>query len=232
MILRAFLLALQQVPDPRFRRVIWQGLGLALALLFAAYWLVLTILGLLMPETLVLPVIGEVSGLGGLVSVASLLVMILLSVVLMVPVASAFSGLFLDRVAEAVEDRHYPGLPKARGQTLGQSLIDSVNFLGVIIAANVLSLGLYPFAGPLVPVLFWTINGYLLGREYFQLVALRRLSRQQAHDLRRRHAGLIWLAGILMAAPLSVPLVNLFVPVLAAATFTHLFHVLSAQPRD
>jgi uncharacterized protein involved in cysteine biosynthesis len=47
--------------------------------------------------------------------------------------------------------------------------------------------------------------------------------------LRRRHAGEIWLAGTLMAAPLSVPLVNLLIPVLGIATFTHLFHRLQAR---
>lgn len=232
MILQAFLLALQQLPDRRFRRVIWQGLGLAIALLVAAYWLFLALLGLVTPETFALPLIGVVSLPGGMLSLASLLIILLLSVFLMVPVASAFCGLFLDRVAEAVEDRHYPGLPKAQGLPLGQSLIDSANFLGVILVINTLALGLYPFAGPLSPLLFWAINGYLLGREYFQIAALRRLSRPQARALRRQHALRIWLAGILMAAPLSLPLVNLVIPVLGAATFTHLFHRLAALPRD
>ena len=40
-----------------------------------------------------------------------------------------------------------------------------------------------------------------------------------------------WLAGTLMAAPLSIPLVNLLVPVLGVATFTHLFHRLAERAR-
>jgi len=32
-----------------------------------------------------------------------------------------------------------------------------------------------------------------------------------------------------MVVPLTIPLVNLLVPVLGAATFTHLFHALSAR---
>jgi uncharacterized protein involved in cysteine biosynthesis len=39
----------------------------------------------------------------------------------------------------------------------------------------------------------------------------------------------IWAAGILMAVPLSVPLLNLLVPVLGAATFTHITHALIAK---
>ena len=110
---------------------------------------------------------------------------------------------------------------------LGDALIDAVNLFGLLIAANLLALLLYPFAGPLVPVVFWGVNGLLLGREYFMLVAMRRLGRAGAKALRARHAGQIWLAGALMAAPLSVPLLNLVVPVLGVATFTHLFHRLN-----
>jgi uncharacterized protein involved in cysteine biosynthesis len=44
-------------------------------------------------------------------------------------------------------------------------------------------------------------------------------------------SGKVWLAGILMAAPLSIPLVNLVIPVLGVATFTHLFHRLAGKIR-
>ena len=87
----------------------------------------------------------------------------------------------------------------------------------------------YIFLAPFAPVIFIALNGYLLGREYFQLVALRRLGREGAKKARRRHAATIWLAGALMAAPLTIPIVNLFIPVLGAATFTHLFHRLEAR---
>ncbi len=92
------------------------------------------------------------------------------------------------------------------------------------IVDNLVALVLYFFVGPFGPLLFWAVNGYLLGREYFETVATRRIGRQGAVALRRANAGTVWLAGALMAAPLSLPLVNLFVPVLGVATFTHIFH--------
>ena len=112
---------------------------------------------------------------------------------------------------------------------LADSLIDSLNFLGLLLAANVLALVFYVFSGPFAPLLFWGLNGWLLGREYFTLVAMRRVGRAAAKTLRGHHAGRIWLAGTLMAAPLSIPLVNLAVPVLGVATFTHLFHAITAR---
>jgi uncharacterized protein involved in cysteine biosynthesis len=230
-IFRAFLRALSQLGDRRFRRVVFLGVLLALALLFAVHALFLQVIWWLSPESVDLPVIGPVTGVETLLGWASILVMVGLSVFLMVPVASAFTGLFLEDVADAVEDRHYPGLPPATVQPWPEALRQAANFLGIVIALNVLALFLYPFAGPAIPLIFWALNGYLLGREYFTLVALRRLPLPEARALRSRNRWTLWAAGTLMAAPLSIPLVNLVIPVLGVATFTHLFHQMAAKGR-
>lgn len=229
MILSAFLRALAQIGDRRFRRVLLWGMLLSLCLLVGVYALFLMAIGALTPDTLEIPFAGQVSGLHTLLSWGSAVFMLGLSVFLMVPVASAFTGLFLDEVVDAVEARHYPALPPATRQPLIDMLIDSANFFSLLIVVNVLALFLYPFAGFFAPVVFWAVNGALLGREYFTLVAARRLGRTAARALRRDHRLTVWAAGTLMAAPLSVPLVNLLIPVLGAATFTHLFHKLAGR---
>jgi CysZ protein len=228
MIFASFSRALGQWGDARFRRVVGLGVGLTLALLVALYALMIGAIQWLVPETTDLPLLGPVGGLDTLLSLGSILLMLLASVFLMVPVASAFTGLFLEDVVDAVEDRHYPALPPARPQTLGEGLIGAVNFFGIALGANLIALFLWPFAGPLVPVLFWGLNGYLLGREYFTLVAQRRLGRLEARRLWRANRARIWGAGILMAAPLSIPVVNLLIPVFGVATFAHLFHRIAA----
>ena len=229
MILSDFLRALRQLPDQSFRRVLLLGMALTLALLVAVYALFLLAIQSLTPETIDIPLVGPVGGLDTLLSWGSALFMIGLSIFLMVPVASMFTGLFLDDIAAAVEARHYPHLPAAVGMGLYESVKDSLNFLAVVILVNIVALILAIFAGPLVPVVFWVINGFLLGREYFTLAATRRLGRTGARSLRARHPVQIWVAGILMAVPLSIPLVNLFIPILGAATFTHMFHRLNAE---
>lgn len=229
MILSSFLTALGQWTDARFRRVVLLGVALTLALLVAVYALMLVAIQWLVPETTTLPLLGPVGGLDTLLSFGSILLMLLASVFLMVPVASAFTGLFLEDVVDAVEDRHFPTLPDARPQRLSEGLIGAVNFFGIALAANLIALFLWPFAGPLVPVLFWSVNGYLLGREYFTLVAQRRIGRDEAKALWRANKTRIWSAGVLMAAPLSIPLVNLLIPVFGVATFTHLFHRLNRR---
>ncbi|GHF48541.1 EI24 domain-containing protein [Seohaeicola zhoushanensis] len=227
MILRSFLLAVGQIGDPRFRKVLGLGVVLTFALLVAAYALLLWGVQALTGDAVTIPIIGEVRWLDDLLGFASFIFMMVLSFFLMVPVASAITSMFLDEVAQAVEDRHYPQLPPAPKVPFGDALRDTINYLGVLIAANVAALIVAAFVFPLWPLIFYALNGFLLGREYFTLAAMRRLGRERAKELRRRHRGTIWLAGVLMALPLSIPLVNLLIPILGAATFTHIFHALN-----
>ncbi|MGS4945672.1 EI24 domain-containing protein [Meridianimarinicoccus sp. RP-17] len=229
MIFAAISRALAQAGDPTFRGVLLRGLGLTLALLVAMAagmgWLV----GWLVPDTVSLPLVGELTFLDSLASGLSVLGVLALSTVLMVPVASAFTGIFLDDVAAAVEARHYPDATARPAAPILSAIADSLRFLGVIVLANLCALVLYLMLPPAAPLIFWGLNGFLLGREYFMLAALRHLDEPGARRLRRRHGGRIWLAGAIMAVPLTVPVLNLVVPVLGAATFTHLFHRLDAR---
>lgn len=226
LVLSAFMRAVSQIGDRRFQRVLLLGIVLTFALLIGAYALFLGFINTGMNDTTELPLIGEVTWLKDLLGWSSFFLMILLSVFLMVPVASAITSMFLDEVAQAVEDRHYRDLPHVEKIGFGEAVKDTVNFLGLLVGANLLAIILYVLMPPASLFIFWGVNGYLLGREYFQLAAMRRIGRSRAKDLRKRHKGTIWLAGILMAMPLSIPLLNLTIPILGAATFTHLFHAL------
>ncbi|WP_342070273.1 EI24 domain-containing protein [Yoonia algicola] len=227
MILASFLKAIAQLPDPRFRSVLWRGIGLTIALLIGIYAGLLWLIEWLTEAPITLPGVGEVTWIGDLLSWGSLGLVIVMSIFLMVPVASAITSLFLDEVAQAVEDKHFPTLPDVPHVTFWDGLRDSVNFMGVLIVANLFAFFLYvlfPFAALFI---FYALNGFLLGREYFTLAAMRRVGRARAIDLRKKHQAKIWLAGCLMAVPLSFPLINLVIPILGAATFTHLYHAVS-----
>lgn len=231
MIFQSFGTALGQMGDPRFRRVMVLGVVLAFALLAVVYALFLLMIATLTPDLVELPVLGPVSGLHQLLGWASLFFMLALSVFLMIPAAAAFAGLFTDDVAQAVEEAHYPFLPAARILGWAEGLRASINLIGLLVLVNLAALMSVLVVGPFAPVLFWAANGWLLGREYFMLVALRRLPADEAKALRSRNGLTIWMAGALMAAPLSIPLVNLLIPVLGTATFTHIFHKLMAAGR-
>ena len=219
--------ALGQLADGRFLSVLLFGVGLTLALLFGLAAAVFWAVGLVVPPVFTLPWLGEVTWAADVLSWAGAGLVLVLSPFLMVPVAGAFTGLFLDRVADAVEARHYPGLPPAPGTPVLTALIDALGFLGLVVLANLLALVIYLLVAPLAPVIFWIVNGFLLGREYFTMTALRRMDRRSARALWRRHMGELSLMGGLLAMALTVPVVNLVVPVLAAAAFTHAFHRLT-----
>ncbi|MEH6836232.1 MULTISPECIES: EI24 domain-containing protein [Falsihalocynthiibacter] len=223
MIFGDFFKSLAQLSDRSFRLVLWKGVGLSFLLLFGIYVVFVTGINWFVPESVTLPWVGNITVLKSIFSWASILLMILLSMFLMIPVASAFTGFFLDEVAEAVEDKHYPQLPPAPKMPFADTVVDTVNFLGLIVGLNIVGLVVFPFFGPLAPIMFLGLNGFLLGREYFQMAAMRRLGRVQGRALMSKNRGEIWIAGALMALPLLIPFVNLFVPVLAAATFTHMF---------
>jgi len=97
------------------------------------------------------------------------------------------------------------------------------------VLVGIVVLILTPFVGPLAPVLFYGANGWLLGREFFHMVARRHLPAEAATALRRRRGGTVMLLGVGIAVLLTVPLLNIVVPVLAAAAYTHLFHMVRAR---
>ncbi|MEM6387673.1 MAG: EI24 domain-containing protein [Pseudomonadota bacterium] len=225
MILTAFAKALSQMTDPRFRWVLMQGVGLTFLLLFGLFATAFWGIAWLVPDSISLPWLGEVGISNALISWGSLGLMMIASVFLMVPVASAFTGLFLDEVADAVEARHYPQLGAAPNVGLMDNLRESLVFLGVIVVSNLAALILY--FTPLAPFVFYGLNGFLLGREYYRMIAVRRMGRQAAGKSFRSNFLTIWSAGVLMAVPLTLPVINLLIPILGAATFTHVFHGLN-----
>jgi uncharacterized protein involved in cysteine biosynthesis len=175
-----FARALAQLRDPRFLGVLTRALALTVVALAAVFWAAMLALGWLLPDSVTLPWLGPVGFVDDLVSWTAVGLMLVLSVVLMVPATAAVVGFFLDDIAAAVETRYYPGLPPAVELGVGEQVADAARFLGLVVAVNLAALAVYLLVPPLAPFAFWLVNGYLLGREYFQLVAMRRLGRAGA----------------------------------------------------
>ena len=228
MIIADYLKALGQIGDSRFLRVLALGLGLTIALLFGFTVAFAWTVGLIVPDSFALPWIGEITWIDNLASLAVIPVMLIASIFLMVPVASAFTAIFLDDVVDAVEAKHYPGLPPVAHVPFSESITETLKFLGLLLLVNLAALILCLIFTPFAPLIFWGVNGLMLGREYATLVARRRMSRKEVHAFRKRHSTTIWLAGICMAIPLTIPVMNLIVPIIGVAGFTHLTHRLKA----
>ena len=213
--------AFTQLDDARLQRVVGLSIGLAL--------IVLLLLGV--GAWFLIAQLGDVSTawLDWLIEVMAGLGLVILILFLFPAAVSATIGLFLESVAEAVEARHYPGLAPPRGQTVRDAIQSGLKFAIVAILLNLAALPLY-LIPPFNVFVFYVLNGYLLGREYYETVALRRLDARQAGELRRRNRWRVFLAGVVITLMLTVPLLNLIAPVIATAFMVHIFEMIRRRP--
>ena len=213
--------AFAQLDDARLQRVVGLSIGLALV--------VLLLLGV--GAWFLIAQLGDVSTawLDWLIEVMAGLGLVILILFLFPAAVSATIGLFLESVAEAVEARHYPGLAPPRGQTVRDAIQSGLKFAIVAILLNLAALPLY-LIPPFNVFVFYVLNGYLLGREYYETVALRRLDARQAGELRRRNRWRVFLAGVVITLMLTVPLLNLIAPVIATAFMVHIFEMIRRRP--
>jgi len=213
--LSAFLRAIADLSAPALRRVVALGLIIAMAC-FVVLW------------TAVAVALGQSTfftwqALDWLVHLLGALAVLVLSWLLFPAVVTIVMGFFLERVAAAVEARNYPGMGPPRPASVAETAKTTLRLMGLTILLNLLVLPVYLFVPGLNFFVFLGLNGYLFGREYFEVVALRRLEPDAARTLRRRFAGRVFLAGAAIAGLFAVPFVNLLAPVIATAFMLHFF---------
>jgi CysZ protein len=139
------------------------------------------------------------------------------------PVAALFASFYLDTIAEAVEAKFYPADSKAPGTPFFTALRAGTRLAVTIVLIN---LALLPFEVelPLVGEIgALLVNGWLLGREYFELAALRHMPQGAVEALRRSHRSGVFFAGLLISVLSIIPVANLFAPLFGSAFMVHLF---------
>jgi CysZ protein len=213
--LSAFTRAVADLSAPALRRVVVLGLIIAMAC-FAVLW------------TAVAVALGQSTfftwqPLDWLVHLLGALGVAVLSWLLFPAVVTIVMGFFLERVAAAVEARNYPGISPPRQASVAEAAVTTARLMGLTILLNLLVLPVYLFLPGLNFFVFLGLNGYLFGREYFEVVALRRLEPNAARRMRRRFAGRVFVAGVAIAGMFAVPFVNLLAPVIATAFMLHFF---------
>jgi CysZ protein len=137
------------------------------------------------------------------------------------PAVTAFVGsFFVDEVADVVEHEHYPAEAPGRALPFFRALIEGVKTALLALAIYVCALPFVFFTGLGVLVLFLA-NSYLLGREYFELAAMRFHAPGEAKALRKQNSTYVFLAGMVIALFVSIPIVNLATPIFAMAYMVH-----------
>ncbi|PWW00183.1 uncharacterized protein involved in cysteine biosynthesis [Hoeflea marina] len=225
MILDAARLAAANLLSPASRSILWKSLGLTLLILIGLWFgLESTFSNLVMPWLgSFLPGLPDWAGWAATVAAVIAGFGLALALALFVaPVTAVVAGLFLDDIAEVIEQRDYPLDPPGKAMPLGDAIGQSLKFLVVVAIGNLFALMLLIVPG-INLMAFFLVNGYLLGREYFEFAASRFMSPAEARRLRSRHSTTVFLAGLVIAAFLSVPLLNLLTPMFAASMMVHLY---------
>jgi CysZ protein len=147
----------------------------------------------------------------------------------LMPAVTAFVGsFFVDEVADAVEREHYPAEPQGRALPFVRALVEGVKFALFALIVYACALPFLLVAGLGLVILFLA-NSYLLGREYFELAAMRFRPVDEAKMLRKQHAAYVFLAGMAIALFVSIPVVNLATPIFAMAFMVHVHKGLSKR---
>ncbi|PRD43353.1 cysteine biosynthesis protein CysZ [Phyllobacterium phragmitis] len=231
MIFDAASAALQRLFTPEFRSVLWKSLG-ATVLVLVALWVALRQLFVYMAWPYLdqlLPGLPQWAGwLGTIAAIFASLGLALALALLIAPVTAIIASLFLDDAAEVIEREDYPADPPGKALPIIRSIILSLKFLGVVILGNIFALFLLFVPGVNI-IAFFVVNGYLLGREYFEFAAMRFLSEDEAKALRSKYGGTVFLAGLVIAVFLAIPIVNLLTPLFAAAMMVHLHKAISRK---
>ena len=215
--------SLRDIFTPPFRSVLLKSLGLTIGLLVLLW---LGIQGglqvfLTSQDMWVNAILSVLAGLGLLIGLGFLVA----------PVTTLIAGLFLDDIAETVETTRFAGDPVGRAMPLGRSLLITLRFTGVVILGNLLALALLLVPGVNI-LAFFVVNAYLISREYFEAAAMRYRPPEEARAMRKAFAPKVFLAGLLIAVVLAIPIVNLVTPLFATALMVRLHKALSAgDPR-
>jgi len=206
------MLALSQFDDPIFlgvvlRSVLWSVFCFAL-LHVGAIWIVHSLLHLQGWIAWVVDILGSLAA-------------TILSLWLFLPVAAAIGTLYFDRIAYAVEHRHYPFMPTPKAAPLMEQVWDGVAVALRVLLLNIVALVLAFMIPGVGLVLGWMIAAYAIGRGLFVAVAMRRMPRDVAESVYLNNRFSVLLTGGVLAAVTYVPLANLLIPVIGVAAMVH-----------
>lgn len=229
--------ALGQMFTPPFRRVLLKSAGLALILIVVAaiglhrvlVWFTESGQGWL--ETYFgLTTTAPLSALSWVLSIAAALGIIAGSVFLMPAVTALVASLFVDEIAETVERRHYPDQPDGKALPVFAALWEGVKTALLAVLVYLVAMPFLLLAG-FGAVIFFLATAFLLGREYFELAAMRYRTPAEARRFRKANQSTVFLGGLFIAAFVSIPILNLATPLFGTAFMVHLHKRLSG-PRQ
>lgn len=221
----AFARAIAQLPEPSFRKVFLKS--------FVITVIVMIVIGLIVGAGVDYLRVSFASWMPSFVSSVLGSAAFAVSLWLFSPAVATvvITTFFMGEILEAVEREHYPHDNPGQDLPIGQEIYVGLRFLVVIVVLNLIMLIPYLALALVLGIgflVYWLLNGYLMGREYFEAVAHRYLDIKTAKALRRRERGRILFAGAVIAFMFTIPIVNFFAPIIAPVAMIHIYKGLRA----
>ena len=233
--LDAAIKALLQILSPPMRAILYKAIGLALVLIVVLAiglqrllsWFATS--GESWGEAMLGPGFHTpLNILAWIVSIAAGLGVVLGGIFLMPAITSLVASVFVDDVADHVELEHYPAERPGVALPLGVAMREGIKTALLTVLVYLIALPFVFVAGAGLLV-FFIATAWLLGREYFELAAMRFRSPAEAKAMRRDNAAIIFTAGLIIAAFVSIPIVNLATPLFGMAFMVHMHKRLSGS---
>ncbi len=235
--LDAAVKALEQLLSPPFRSVLLKSIALALVLLLALGIGLQRVIGWLigggggwLETALGATAHGPVTALEWVLTIAVGFGLAAGAIFLMPAVTSLVAGLYADEIADLVEREYYPADPRGIAVPIGRALIEAVKAALLAIVVYLVALPFLLLAG-VGAIIFFVATAFLLGRIYFELAAMRFHPVAEAKRLRKMRQGSVFLAGLMIAGFVSIPIVNLATPLFGTALMVHLHKRLTNPQR-
>lgn len=232
--LDAVLKALGQMFSRPFRTVLLKSVGLAIAFLVLAVVVLFRLLEWLsgagigwLEGAMGSAVHGLLAALGWIIAIALGLGLVAGAVLLMPAVTALVAGFFADEIAELVERSHYATDRPGLALPLWLAAVEGLKAALLAVVVYLCSLPFFLLAGA-GAVLFFIATAWLLGREYFELAAMRFHAVAEAKALRRRNQAAVFTAGLFIAGFVSIPILNLATTLFGTALMVHMHKKLTA----
>lgn len=214
----ALVKSVKQLLDPKSRKILFLSLGLAILVFLFLGWLV-SMAQSALPESG-----NDFTDMAARFGIW--IVFVGVAGVIFPSVVSLFIGVFIDAVVDATEALHYPDHPAGQAPPLMETVWAAMKYGGTVIGANLAVLPLYFLVfwfPPAIAIIYYSLNAFLLSREFFELVAHRHMSWAEARALRKANQGRIFIAGLIIAVMFTMPIVNLMAPIIATSFMVHLY---------
>jgi CysZ protein len=229
----AAIKALSQILSPPMRSILWRSIGLALVLITVLAIGLQRLLGWFASsgegwaEAMLGPGFHTpLNVLAWILSIAAGFGVVFGAIFLMPAITSLVASVFVDDVADHVEREHYPAERPGVALPLGLAVSEGVKTALLTILVYLIALPFLFVAGAGL-IAFFIATAWLLGREYFELAAMRFRPPKEAKAMRRDNATIVFTAGLVIAAFVSIPIVNLATPLFGMAFMVHLHKRLS-----